>query len=125
MIAICCDKSIDHTAMQRIRIELNFLKCGQNFVNIPALYKIMKKIAIAIIILLAMPSNGFFFNFRERAVHFHINHETHVPPFLFWRWDGKDVVIEYRDVVKNNDSIVANVTGYIAIPPTLPNQDNH
>ncbi len=83
----------------------------------------MKKIAIAIIILLAMPSNGFFFNFRERAVHFHINHETHVPPFLFWRWGGKDVVIEYRDVVKNNDSVVANVTGYIAIPPTLPNQD--
>lgn len=46
-----------------------------------------------------------------------------LPPFLFWRWGSKDVIIQYKDVVRNNDSITANITAYFAIPPSLPNQE--
>ncbi len=89
-----------------------------------AIYKIMKKLAVmlVVVVLLAMPSNGLF-NFHRNIIHFNVTHERYVPPFLFWRWNERDVVIEYCDVVRNNDSMVANVTGYIAIPPSLPNQE--
>jgi len=83
----------------------------------------MKKLAvIAVLILLAMPSNGLF-NFHRKAIHFNVSHEKYVPPFLFWRWNERNVVIEYFDIVRNNDSIAANITAYLAIPPSLPNQE--
>lgn len=81
----------------------------------------MKKlivIAIVALFLITIPSNSFYFkNVRKEQS------ASNVLPFLFWRWREKDVVIEYKDIIRNNDSIVANITEYVTIPPSLPNQD--
>lgn len=70
----------------------------------------MKKFVIVVILLFMLPlSNGFKESVKSSP--------------LFWKWGERDVIIEYKDIVRNNDSIVANVTAYITIPPNLPNQE--
>lgn len=48
----------------------------------------MKKVVVAIILsfLITIPSNGFYFKSEK-------NFHTNVPPFLFWKWKEKDVII--------------------------------
>ena len=83
----------------------------------------MKKFAALLMVsifLLTIPANSIHFRRNmERCV---TEHELAFP-FLFWRWGGKDVIIEYKDVVRNSDSFVASIKAYFAIPPSLPNQE--
>ena len=77
---------------------------------------------LIVFFLLCTTTNGFILKNKEKREEEAVI-GTAIPPFLFWRWGEKDVIIQYKDVVKNNDSMTAGITAYFAIPPSLPNQD--
>jgi len=77
---------------------------------------------LIVVLLMCATTNGFILKNKEKREE-RAASKASIPPFLFWRWGGKDVVIQYRDVVRNNDSMTANITAYFAIPPSLPNQE--
>lgn len=43
--------------------------------------------------------------------------------FPFYRWGARDVIIEYKEVVINNGNEAINITTYLAVPPSLANQE--
>ena len=43
--------------------------------------------------------------------------------FPFYRWGARDVIIEYKEEVRNNGNEAINITTYLAVPPSLANQE--
>ncbi len=94
-----------------------------------------RSIAIIVILYFIVPltsplTNDSFFEQEneeiQRDENFYMGCSDNSPEYLsfpFFRWGAKDVIIEYREEVTNNGNETINITTYLAVPPSLPNQE--
>ncbi|MEA2055177.1 MAG: transglutaminase-like domain-containing protein [Candidatus Thermoplasmatota archaeon] len=83
-------------------------------------------VALHFFLLLGFPiANDFVFQQKEVCINGEntcnaVGATSFIP---FFRWGARDTVIEYKEEIVNNRNTSINITTYLAVPPSLANQE--